>query len=248
MSIGPTLEERYLASHLNIVNTSRAVEKHRIQRAIPLQPCLPRRANAPPTGHGWVHEIKHDGFRILARREGDRVRLFTRNGYDFTARFPKITAAVENLHVRSCVVDGEAIVVNREGLSVFDLLYYRQHDHAAVLCAFDLIEFDGYDLRLQPFEHRKGTLADLLLRDASDGIAFNKHFAGDGGEIFKHACALGCEGIVSKRLGTPYRAGRVDYWLKMKNPAAPAVKREAEQDWGAKRKCSGHRLWSRVSK
>jgi bifunctional non-homologous end joining protein LigD len=222
-------------------------ERRRVQGAIPFQPCLPRRADAPPTGSGWIHEIKHDGFRILARRQGVRVRLFTHNGYDFTARFPKIVAAVAALSVRSCVLDGEAIVVDQEGLSVFDMLRYRHHDHAAVLCAFDLIELDGFDLRQQPLEQRKGRLADLL-RDASDGVAFNKHFACDGAIVFKQACALGCEGIVSKRLGTPYRAGRVDYWLKMKNPAAPAVKREAEEDWGAKRKCSGQRLWSRGSK
>src|SRR4029077_18799038 len=107
--------------------------------------------------------------------------------------------------------------------------------------AFDLIELDGYDLRQQPLEDRKGTLADLLC-DASDGIAFNKHFEGDGVVIFKHACTLGCEGIVSKRLGSAYRAGRVDHWLKVKNPAAPAVKREAEEDWGAKRRGRGQRL------
>jgi bifunctional non-homologous end joining protein LigD len=73
-------------------------------------------------------------------------------------------------------------------------------------------------------------LADLL-RDTRDGIAFNEHFEGDGRIVFEHACALGCEGIVSKRLGSPYRAGRVDHWLKIKNPAAPAVRREAEEDW-----------------
>jgi bifunctional non-homologous end joining protein LigD len=219
-------------------------ERRRVQAAIPLQPCLPRQAHSPPIGDAWIHEIKHDGFRILARREGNRVRLFTRNGYDFTTRFPKIAAAVAALPVRSCVVDGEAIVVNREGLSVFDLLRYRHYDHAAVLCAFDLIELDGYDLRQQPLEQRKGTLADLV-RDAGDGIAFNKHFAGDGMAIFQHACALGCEGIVSKRLGSAYRAGRVGYWLKIKNPAAPAVKREAEEDWGARRKgCSKYLDWT----
>jgi bifunctional non-homologous end joining protein LigD len=143
------------------------------------------------------------------------------------------------------VIDGEAIVVNRAGLSVFDLLRYRHHDHAAVLCAFDLIELDGFDLRQKPLEDRKGSLAELV-RDTGDGIAFNKHFAEDGTAIFKHACALGCEGIVSKRVGTPYRAGRADYWLKLKNPAAPAVKREAEEDWGAKRKGRGHHVWSRA--
>ena len=117
------------------------------------------------------------------------MRLFTRNGYDFTARFPKIAAAVSALPVQSCVVDGEAIVVNREGLSVFEHLRYRHHDHAAVLCAFDLIELDGFDLRQQPLEHRKDKLADLL-SNADDDIAFNRHFAGDGAVIFKHACAV----------------------------------------------------------
>jgi ATP-dependent DNA ligase len=117
---------------------------------------------------------------------------------------------------------------------VFELLRYRHYDHAAVLCAFDLIELDGYDLRQQPLEQRKAALADLL-RNASGGIAFNKDFAGDGASIFKHACDLGCEGIVSKRLGSHYRSGRVDHWLKIKNPQAPAGKREAEEDWGAKR-------------
>jgi bifunctional non-homologous end joining protein LigD len=208
-------------------------ERRRGQAAIPLQPCLPRRAGTPPTGSGWIHEIKHDGFRILARREDDCVRLFTRNGFDFTARYPKIAAALESLPVRSCVVDGEAIVVDERGLSVFDILLYRLRDDAAVLCAFDLVELDGKDLRWRPLEYRKATLADLL-RDVQDGIAFNQHFKGDGAGIFRHACALGCEGIVSKRLGSHYRSGRVDHWLKIKNPAAPAVKREAEEEWGRK--------------
>ena len=203
-------------------------------RRLTLQPCLPRPAKEPPVGPDWIHEIKHDGFRILARREGGRLRLFTRHGTDFTARYPKIAAALASLPVRSCALDGEAIVVNKDGLSVFDLIRYRNHDHAAVLCAFDLTELDGKDLRWQPVERRKAMLADVL-RDIRDGIAFNQHYEGDGAAIFQHACALGCEGIVSKRLGTPYRSGRVNHWLKIKNPAAPAVKREAEEDWGARR-------------
>lgn len=197
-------------------------------------PCLPRPTIEPPAGPDWIHEIKHDGFRILARRDTKGVRLFTRNGYDFAARFPKIAAAVESLDVRSCMLDGEAIVVNRDGLSVFDLICYRRHDHAAVLCAFDLVELNGKDLRGRPLEHRKGILADLL-GGVRDGIAFNWHYEGDGAIIFKHACTLGCEGIVSKRLSSPYRSGRVDHWLKIKNPAAPAVRREREEDWADKR-------------
>ncbi len=205
-----------------------------LRRRLTIEPCLPRPAKEPPAGPGWIHEIKHDGFRILARRDAKGVRLFTRNGYDFMARFPKIAEAVASLAVRSCLIDGEAVVVNATGLSVFDLIRYRQHDRAAVLCGFDLIELDGEDLRWARLEDRKRLLADLL-RGIGDGIAFNKHFDGDGAIIFEHACALGCEGIVSKRLGSAYRSGRVNHWLKVKNPAAPAVRREAEEAWGARR-------------
>ena len=211
-----------------------------LRRRLTLEPCLPRPAKEPPAGPGWIHEIKHDGFRIIARRDARGVRLFTRNGYDFTARFPKIVETVASLGVRSCVIDGEAIVVDERGLSVFDALRYRLSDHAAVLCAFDLIELDGEDLRRARLEDRKHTLADLLHK-TNDGIAFNKHFDGDGAIIFKHACTLGCEGIVSKRLGSAYRSGRVNHWLKIKNPAAPAVQREAEEDWSGRRWARGRK-------
>jgi bifunctional non-homologous end joining protein LigD len=128
----------------------------------PFEPCLPRPAKEPPAGPDWIHEIKHDGFRI---------------------------AALENLPVRSCFIDREAIVVDRTGLSVFDLLRYRQNDRAAVLCAFDLVELDGADLRRTPIEIRKRALAELLRRK-SVGIVLNAHYEGDGAIIFKHACKL----------------------------------------------------------
>ena len=131
-------------------------------------------------------------------------------------------------------------MVGTTGLSIFDLIRYRQHDRAAILCAFDLIELDGRDLRRKALEERKHTLANVLYRER-DGIVFNRHYDGDGVIIFKQACALGCEGIVSKRLGSHYRSGRVDHWLKIKNPAAPAVRREAEEDWGHKRWAPGRR-------
>jgi bifunctional non-homologous end joining protein LigD len=206
-------------------------------RSLPnfIEPCLPRRADKPPAGRDWIHEIKHDGFRIMARRVGERVRLYTRNGYDFADRFPQIVEAILNLPIQSCFIDGEAIVVDARGLSTFELLRYRHHDHAAVLCAFDLIELDGDDLRALPIERRKDSLAKLLTRP-HEGIAFNQHYTCESAAIFKHACALGCEGIVSKRLGLSYHSGRVDHWLKIKNPAAPAVRREAEEDWGRKRR------------
>jgi bifunctional non-homologous end joining protein LigD len=167
----------------------------------------------------------------MARRDDSGVRLYTRNGYDFAGRFPQIVEAVSKLKVRSCFIDGEAIVVDERGLSAFDLLRSWRHDHAAVLCAFDLIELDGKDTRRVPIEQRKQALAGLLHRER-DGIVLNVHYDCDGGSVFKHACALGCEGIVSKRLGSIYRRGRSPLWVKVKNPNAPAVKREAEEDWG----------------
>jgi ATP-dependent DNA ligase len=139
-----------------------------------IEPCLPRRAEKPPAGRDWIHEIKHDGFRIMARRDAASVRLLTRNGQDFAGRFPLAAAAVAALPARSCLIDGEAIVTDRNGLAVFDLI--RGHrPTAAVLCAFDLIELDGEDLRREPIETRKSTLKSLL-RGKHEGIAHAHRF------------------------------------------------------------------------
>jgi bifunctional non-homologous end joining protein LigD len=196
-----------------------------------IEPCLPRLADKPPAGPDWLHEIKHDGFRIMARRDGDRVRLLSRKGHDFASRFPLAAAAVAALSARSCIIDGEAIACDEKGLAVFDLIRRQQHGRAVALCAFDLIELDGEDLRRQPIETRKSLKS--LLRGKHAGIAFNAHFIGDGAIVYRQACALGCEGIVSKRLGSPYRSGRADCWLKVKNPHAPAVRRIEEEDWNS---------------
>ena len=194
-----------------------------------IEPCLPRPAVKPPAGGDWIHEIKHDGFRIMARRDAAAVRLLTRNGHDFAGRFPLAAAAVAALPARSCLIDGEAIVTDQNGLAVFDFIR-GQRPTAAVLCAFDLLELDGEDLHREPIETRKSTLKSLL-RGKHAGIAFNAHFIADGAIVCRQACVLGCEGIVSKRLGSPYRSGRADCWVKVKNPAAPAVIREAEEEW-----------------
>ena len=196
-----------------------------------IKPCLPTPAKAPPSGPGWIHEVKHDGFRILARRDSAGVRLITRHGSDFTARFPLAAAAVAALPAHSFLIDGEAIVTNAKGLAVFDLIRHKRHGGDAVLIAFDLIELEGEDLRRSTIEYRKRKLAKLV-RGPHPGIVLNEFFEGDGDILFEHACKLGCEGIVSKRLGSRYRSGRSPHWLKVKNPAAPAVKREAEEDWG----------------
>ena len=197
-----------------------------------IEPCLPSPAKAPPSGSGWLNEIKHDGFRILARRDSAGVRLITRNGNDFSSRFPFIAMAVAKLPVRSCLIDGEAIVCDETGLAVFDLIRGHGSKASAVLCAFDLLELDGRDLRREPIETRKATLAKLL-RGAHLSITLNEHFEEDGALVFDAACQLGCEGIVSKRLGSPYRSGRSKHWMKVKNPKAPAVTREAEENWGS---------------
>jgi bifunctional non-homologous end joining protein LigD len=200
--------------------TSELRRRVRADKSLPRhEPCLPRPAKQSPAGPGWIHEIKHDGFRIIAYRDGNSVRLMTRKGYDFADRFPLIADAVAALPVRSCVIDGEAIACDENGLSVFDLLHHQRRDQVVTLCALDLLSINGEDVRREPIEERKAELAKLLRRPP-DGIALNEQFADDGAIIYRHACGLGCEGIVSKRLGSPYRAGRSAYWVKVKNPAA----------------------------
>jgi bifunctional non-homologous end joining protein LigD len=196
-----------------------------------VEPCLPSLADRPPSGSEWLHEIKHDGFRLMACRDAAGIRLLTRNGNDFTARYPLIVEALDALRVRSCVVDGEAVACDGDGLSIFEKLRWRHHDGHVFMWAFDLIELNGQDLRREPIEVRKATLASLL-RLCRAGLQFNQHLEHPGDIVFRHACKMGLEGIVSKRLGSRYISGRSRDWLKFKNPDAPAVKREFEEDWG----------------
>jgi bifunctional non-homologous end joining protein LigD len=170
----------------------------------------------------------------MAWRDGDQVRLFTRNGNDWRARFPLIVAATIALRVRSCLIDGEAVCCDENGLAVFQELRRRQNDDRVFLYAFDLLELTGADLRREPIEARKAALAKLL-RTARPGLRLSEHVEGDGATVYQHAAALGCEGIVSKRRGSRYVSGRSPDWIKTKNPMAPAVKREAEEDWGKTR-------------
>jgi len=147
------------------------------------------------------------------------------------AQYPSIAAAVAALPCRSCLIDGEVVVCGEDGIPVFDRLRYgRQPQSEAVLFAFDLLELGGKDLRRTPLEERKAALAKLL-RKSSWALQLNEHIVESGEIVFRHACKLGYEGIVSKRLGSPYRSGRSRDWIKSKSPAAPAVKREAEEDW-----------------
>jgi ATP-dependent DNA ligase len=193
-----------------------------------VEPCLPTLAKIPPSGPDWIHEIKHDGFRIMARLDSRGPRLITRNGHDFSNRFPIINLAMGALSARSCLIDGEAIVTNDNGLADFEQLRRRRTHVAAVLCAFDLLELDGDDLRSLPLEQRKRKL-EKLLRWARSPIAINQHYDADGMLVFEKACALGCEGIVSKKRGSKYESGRSKTWIKIKNPDAPAATRIWEE-------------------
>lgn len=194
---------------------------------VPAQPVLQR---APPIGPGWVHEIKHDGYRLLIRKDGDSVRLFTRNGFDWSSRFPLILAAAAALTCQSCTIDGEAVVLGPDGLSQFYELRTAEGSARAVLYAFDLLERDGADLRRLPLLDRKQDLADLL-RSAAAGIRLNEHISADGRAVFEHACRLGAEGIVSKQVDSPYRSGPYPAWVKVKNPAAVAEQRKRSEAW-----------------
>ena len=177
-----------------------------------------------------MHEIKHDGYRLMARRDPVGIRLITRWGNDWTTRFPLVVEAANHLKVRSCLIDGEVVCCDERGVAAFSVLRRRANEGWAFLYAFDLLELDGTDMRREPIEVRKATLASIL-RKAKMGVRLNEHLEHpDGITVFQHAYKMGLEGIVSKRLGSRYRSGRSPDWLKFKNPDAPAVQREAEED------------------
>jgi bifunctional non-homologous end joining protein LigD len=210
---------------------------HMLQRTFParfIAPCLPTKTTQLPSGSQWLHEIKHDGFRIIAGKTGAQVRLYSRPGNDLTRRFPLIVETLARLRPRSCVVDGESVACDDNGIASFDLVRHHRANDSVFLYAFDLMELNGDDLRRDPLEVRKATLASVLAKPGP-GIRFNEHIEGDGPTVFAHACKMGLEGIVSKRKDSMYRSGRSPEWLKMKNPACAAVKREAEEDWGKER-------------
>jgi ATP-dependent DNA ligase len=193
-------------------------------------PAQPVESDTPPVGPDWVHEVKHDGYRLIVRKEGSVVRLFTRNGYDWTERFPVITEAANRLKGYSFTIDGEVVVVGPDGLSRFDALRRRESARTAILYAFDLIERNGEDFRDRSFLDRKEALSRLL-GGSSAGILYNDHFVAEGAVVFEHACKLGAEGIVSKRINAPYRSGPHPAWVKVRNRASIAVQRERSENW-----------------
>jgi bifunctional non-homologous end joining protein LigD len=195
-----------------------------------ISPCVPTRSPKPPTAPGWVHEIKHDGYRLQVRRDGDAVRLFTRRGYDWSGRYPAITLTTIQLRARSFTLDGEAVVCGPDGIAIFDALHRRGTVSEAMLYAFDLLELDGQDLRDLPLVDRKKRLARLVGKRRI-GIVLSEHTDDDGALVFAQACRMGLEGIVSKRLSAPYRSGPSPDWLKVKNPDSPAMVRARDAEW-----------------
>jgi ATP-dependent DNA ligase len=196
-----------------------------------VEPCQPSKVARPPTGRLWVHEIKHDGYRLMLRRDGLRVRCFTRNGHDWANRFPGIAYAASKILASSFLIDGEAVIARDDGTPDFHALRSQRRGHEAVLYVFDLIEHDGDDLRDLPLIERKRRLKKLLGRAKRRSIQFVEHLTGDGPTVFRHVCAMGLEGIVSKRTDAPYRSGPSKVWVKAKNPASEAVRREREEEW-----------------
>ena len=191
-----------------------------------IEPCLPSPAREPPSGPDWLHEIKHDGYRMMVRRDGAGVRLFTRRGYDWTKRYPRIVNSARKLRSIRFLIDGEAVVVGDDAVSDFDKLHSGAHNAEALLYAFDLLSLDGTDIRDQRLEDRRASLRLMLTHPES--IRFSDGMEGDGELIFRQACSMGLEGIISKRRDSTYESGRTKTWLKIKNPNSPAARRHTD--------------------
>jgi bifunctional non-homologous end joining protein LigD len=172
-----------------------------------IRPCEPTLVDHPPTGAGWLHEIKHDGFRILARKQGERVQVWSRRGTDFTYRFPAIAEAVRGLAMDKALIDGEAVVLRKDGRSDFGALLTKRGGAQATLVAFDLVRLNGDDLRLRPLEARREALQRLVT--GVGGIVFSEALAAEGVVVFAKACELGLEGIVSKRASIAAREAAI---------------------------------------
>jgi bifunctional non-homologous end joining protein LigD len=198
---------------------------------IAFEPCIPTRGTNVPAGPDWLHEIKHDGYRLrglIVVREGKRVRLLTRGGYDWANRYPLIVEAALRNRTPSFVIDGEAVLLGVDGISDFNGLHSRRHDDEVQLYAFDILALDGDDLRKLPLHLRKTNLARLLAR-RPEGIFVSEFEQGEiGPDLFRQACKFGLEGLVSKRRESVYRGGRSPHWIKVKNRSHPAMERVKE--------------------
>lgn len=182
-----------------------------------IRPCQPTLVEKPPAGPQWVHEIKWDGYRVYVSVADGTATIRIRNGHDRTARFPAIAAEAAALKVRSCVLDGEAVILDAQGRSSFAELHAdltRHGSRRAVLYAFDLLFLDGEALWKRPLEERRLALGSIMPK--GDAILLSEDFSGAGADLFRIACENGLEGIVSKRLDRAYHSGGSRDWQKTK--------------------------------
>lgn len=207
------------SAHAGVVRKSREP----VARPAPfprlLHPQLATLVDQVPSGDGWLHEMKFDGYRLLAFLRHGRCRLLTRNAKDWTGKFPSIAKAVEKLSVQDAVIDGEVVVQNKDGSTDFQSLQnFLQGDGAASLLyyVFDLPYLNGHDLSLLPLLKRKEALEALVKSKANSPVRFSRHFLGHGNETYKSACSHSLEGIISKRVDSPYLQERSDHWVKVK--------------------------------
>ena len=191
---------------------------HRAPLPENVEPQLATLVKEPPRGDGWLHEMKLDGYRILTRVEKGRARLWSRNGKDWTERFPTIARAVEALAVPTAILDGEVAMVLADGRTSFNALQ-NAHDKAAAgelaYFVFDVPYLDGWDLTAATLEERKKVLEGLLA-GSTRPLRYSEHVVGSGDEFFQQACRYKLEGIVSKKRDAPYTPGRTRTWLKLK--------------------------------
>ncbi|MFY2763502.1 DNA ligase D [Arenimonas sp. MALMAid1274] len=201
------------------------------QRALKLAGAKPAGKGAPPlqlatlsekapAGDDWLHEVKWDGYRLLASRSGDTLRLESRNGTDWTGRFPDLEKVLLSLPVHSLRLDGELVVLDERGRSDFARLQrsLQGTDPAPVCCiAFDLLQLEGVDLTGVAQLERKRLLEAVLAKKPSPLLAYSQHIVGHGPEVFAASQRQGLEGILSKRVDAPYVDGRSRHWLKVKH-------------------------------
>jgi len=179
-----------------------------------IEPALASSIERAPSGGRWVHEIKFDGYRVQVHLANNEVKVFTRRGHDWTNRFKKIASDAWHISAGSAIIDGEVVAPAADGTTDFSVLQNELKGRSSkiVMVAFDLLYLNGYDLRKLPLVERKALLKKLI--DKSD-IQFSESFDVDGGEMFKHACKTGLEGVVSKVRDSLYPSGRSNSWVKV---------------------------------
>jgi len=178
-----------------------------------LDPALAKSIDNVPSGNRWIHEIKFDGYRVQLHIANEAVRVFTRRGNDWTKRFKRIADAAFLISASSAIIDGEVVVPAADGTTDFSVLQnqLKGKSDKIVMVAFDLLYLNGYDLRKLPLIERKALLKKLIAKTA---IQFSESFEIDGHEMFRHACGVGLEGVVSKVRDSRYSSGRGNDWVK----------------------------------